>query len=253
MSPPDGGDVAIQKPRKPRVRKKAADVSEKRKESNRKSQAKHRAKQKALLTAARARSMSAGHGNAVVLIVLFLLCCGAVAGSYVMAADTLRGMFPGIGAYVRALGLVGCECAFGHFCYALFKARRGFVGGCCAAVVILAALAEMGLASAQGEIAMRSKQDAILAKTDTPASFVEAPLKIDGGPTKTAEVLAAMADARHEAATEAAANKARRLALATQQTWLEAYLPVILAMLGAMAAACCTPILEMLLSGVRRK
>jgi hypothetical protein len=187
--------------------------------------------------------------------VLFLFCAAAASGTFVMASDVLAAMYPGIGCYVRALGLVGCELAFGHASYALIRSGRTGSGLACGVIVLLCALAEMGLAGTQGDVVARLKQDVILsqdAKAQAPAVAVAVSTDIPGGPQKTQEILQAQADARHEAQAEAERQRlarertqAQRLKLTMQRTQLETLLPILLALLGACAAACTTPLLEL--------
>lgn len=197
-----------------------------------------------------------------VIALLFMLCAAAAAGTFVMASGTLADMYPGIGAAVRALGLVGAECVFGHGAYSLIRARRLGPALACLAIVLLCAAAEMGLASMQGALAMRHRQEAVLLTEAPSAAPVPAALTVDfsGGPKKAAEILAAQAQARHEAEAaeerreaELARLRQERLKLATQQTVLERVLPVILALLCALASAATTPLLEVLIRLLKRR
>jgi hypothetical protein len=203
--------------------------------------------------------------HAVVLGLLFVFCAAAAAGTFVMAQGVLSDMFPGVGSWVswvRSLGLVATELCFGHFAYSLWKRGRAGGGAACAAVVLLAALAECGLAGSQGDIAARNRQEAVLkedAQVVAPASAETVATDIPGGPQKAAEILEAQKEARHEAQAaedrrEAAHERvqAQRMKLAVKRTKLEQLLPVLLALLGAAAAACTTPLLEMLIQAMRR-
>jgi hypothetical protein len=216
-----------------------------------------------------AATRAAGWGHPAVLAVLFLLSAGAAAGTFVMAWGTLGDMYPGVGAAVRALGLVATELIFGHLVYVLWRMGMFGAAGACLVVVLICAAADVGLASVQGTVVTRAKEDGIL-KDSAPVVIVGAAnipgqgavSDISGGPKKAGAVIdylkgrdaAAREDARQaredarEDARQARADVKRtrdaRLKLAKQRTQLEKYLPGVLALLCALAAAATTPLLE---------
>ena len=202
----------------------------------------------------------AGLAHAVSLGLRAALAVAAAIGGYVVLHDVLAPLFSGWGAVWRALTPLGVEATLGHLLVASCS-MKGAVWlrvtqalGCLLGIGLCIA-AELAAASAAPAVAVRARVAAVLSQAAHPAAAV-ALQYAPAGAGKRGQ-LQFQQNQRAVLELQARRDEAGRQVLQQQVTNAkesssqEAWLPTLLAILGAIGSASSMPLLEAFLGALR--